>query len=136
MSDFTLFLSRTGDSVKISKYAMPEEELPPPTPLQEKAATCKTHEQVLAFLEEINSSEELKNSLEFYHSNNRSFNQHFDFKGRAHPCDLEKQIDFVKLQVIEKQIKELQIELEKLKKEHGAVTGWSWNSPFSKSKKD
>ncbi len=94
---FTLYLSAEGDSVEIKSFrdsaTIPE---------QVRATTCRTHEQVLAFLEEIRDSE-VRGQLNFYHNHNTSYDGHMGTwpKGAAHPCSLEKQIDFVRYLISE-----------------------------------
>jgi hypothetical protein len=92
---FTLYLSKEGDSVEIKNLndtsTIPE---------QLEAASCKTHSQVLSFLEKINTSE-AKNNLEFWHKENPAYLVHYQGKGVAHPCAIDQQIEFVRFKIAE-----------------------------------
>lgn len=95
---FTLYLSGEGDSVAIKSYQDEKSTLPE----QAEALACKTHEEVLAFLKKLIESD-TKNHLNFYHHHNTCYDGHAGTfpKGSAHPCSLEKQIDFVQYKISE-----------------------------------
>lgn len=96
-ADFTLYLSSEGDTVEIKSGSAT-------IPEQQKAASCKTHAEVLAFLEELKASP--PRHLTFYHRHNNAYQAHFGgVKGVAHPCSLEKQIEFVKYKILEQKQK-------------------------------
>lgn len=98
-SNFTLYLSSEGDSVEIKNFQDTST-----IPEQLEAISCKTHKQVLAFLEKINSSE-TKDLLSFYHVHNTSYEAHHGTspKGKAHLCSLDKQISFVQYKIFEQE---------------------------------
>ncbi len=98
-ANFTLHLSAEGNSVEINRFEIDRATIPE----QLEASTCKTHEQVLAFLEKINGST-VKDSLSFYHTNYTLYDEHVGSwpTGTAHLCPLEKQIDFLRC-IIEEQ---------------------------------
>ena len=96
LKNYTLFLSSEGDSVEIAH----SDHDAAPLPEQAQALACKTHEQVLAFLEMLMNSE-TRNHLNFYHVDNTSYDAHMGAwpKGAAHACSLETQIDFVRYKI-------------------------------------
>ncbi|MCB1081848.1 MAG: hypothetical protein KDK63_01750 [Chlamydiia bacterium] len=100
-SPFTLYLGRDGNSVTIKQFANQSEEK---TALQLEAEACKTHQEVLAFLQKLNSSEE-KSNLEFYHEHNIDYGKHRGTypKGVAHPCAIQEQISFVMHKISEQE---------------------------------
>jgi len=95
--NYILYLASEGDTVKIKGNVNN-----PTLPEQLEASACKTHQQVLALLEKINSTE-IKNTLSFYHVHNPSYDEHFGTwpKGVAHHCTLDKQISFVRNKISE-----------------------------------
>jgi hypothetical protein len=96
LTNFTLYLSSEGDSVEIKNFEKDGATLPE----QQKALACKTHEQVLAFLETLRNVE-VRKQINFFHIHNTSYIGHLGTwpKGAAHPCDLETQIDFVRYKI-------------------------------------
>jgi len=96
-TNFTLYLSTVGDSVKIENFNQDGATLPE----QQEALACRTHQEVLAFLEKLKTSE-TKGRLNFYHLNNYFYEKHAGLaKGTAHPCTLEDQIEFVRFKISE-----------------------------------
>lgn len=69
---YKLTLSFNGDSIAT-------------VPEQIEATTCKTHQEVLAYLEKIKSSGSAP-TIHFYHNDGPTL---------SHPCPLQDQIDFV-----------------------------------------
>lgn len=97
LTNFTLYISADGNSVKIENFTDDGDTLPE----QAKALTCKTHQDVLDFLEELKNSD-TKERLNFYHYNNYSYSKHEGFsKGNAHPCSLENQMEFIRFKISE-----------------------------------
>ena len=99
--EFILCLSREGDSVSLNPRDA-ERNPAPSLPEQEQALACKTHQQVLAFLKNLESSE-TKNQISFSHYNNTCYDAHAGSwpKGRFHLCTLEEQIAFVQCKIVE-----------------------------------
>src|SRR5262245_39478573 len=89
---FVLYLSEEGDSVRI-KEAPHQDDCCRQSKFAEEAASCKTHKQVLEFLEKIASPECENSSLQFYHANNIAYEKHSGTwsKIEVHECSLDKQ---------------------------------------------
>lgn len=101
---FVLYLSEEGDSVRIEE-APHQENVMRRSKFAGEAASCKTHKQVLDFLEKIASPYGLGASLQFYHANNISYDKHSGTwsKTEAHECSLDQQISFVKYKIMEQE---------------------------------
>ncbi len=95
--EYTLYLSKEGDEVEIKNYLATS-----PLAEQTEAAACKTHAQVLEFLNKLKLSD-IKNKISFYHYNNTCYQHHIgtDAKANAHKCELEKLISFVTYKILE-----------------------------------
>jgi hypothetical protein len=96
LNHFTLYLSKEGNSVEIKNFNQDGATIPE----QVEALACRTHQEVLAFLERLSHSD-TRNQLNFYHHHNTSYDGHMGTwpKGVAHPCTLESQIDFVRYKI-------------------------------------
>jgi hypothetical protein len=101
-NDYTLYLSKEGDSIEIKKFIAAEDQEFPLTAL---ALACKTHEKVLTFLELLRDSED-QYSLDFWHLNNDAYADHKREGKKTHFCSLKNQIAFVKYKIAEKVILE------------------------------
>lgn len=101
---FVLYLSKEGDSVRISE-APHQEHVCRRSKFAGEAASCKTHKQVLDFLEKLASPEGKNSSLQFYHVNNAAYEKHSGAwsKIEAHECSLDQQISFVKYKIMEQE---------------------------------
>lgn len=101
---FVLYLSEEGDSVRIDE-APHQDHSCRQSKFAKEAVSCKTHEQVLYFLEKIASPEGEHSSLQFYHANNIFYEKHSGTwsKIEAHECSLDQQISFVKYKIMEQE---------------------------------
>ena len=105
-SPYVLYLSKEGDSVEIRKIckqnATASEKKEILEDMQKEAVKHKTHETVLIFLKQLSSSD-IRNHLNFYHDDNPYYTGHVgnELVAIAHPCALEKQIDFVQYKISE-----------------------------------
>lgn len=97
---YSLFLSEEGDIVEITSFYNGD----PSHPDEAEAAACKTHEQVLAFLNKLKTLES-KSNIEFYHFDNTHYAGHkkVNRNGMTHPCDLDRMIRFVTYKILEKE---------------------------------
>lgn len=94
--DWSLRLSSNGDSIEIKSL-----DKQSTIPQQLEAASCKTHEQVLLFLQKL-STLEIQKSFAFLHIQNPTYAAHITCSGAlAHPCSLEQQIRFVQYKILE-----------------------------------
>lgn len=91
-----LCLSKEGDSVKINEVPH-RDHCSGQNEFAQKAASCKTHKQVLNFLEKIATLERENSSLQFYHTDNIAYKNHFGTCSKigVHECSLDQQISFV-----------------------------------------
>ena len=97
MASFVLFLSTEGNSVRIENFSQNGATLPE----QAKALACKTHQEVLLFLEKLKNSE-TKDRIEFSHDNNYFYDKHAGLgKGYIHSCTLEDQMEFIRFKMSE-----------------------------------
>ncbi len=96
LTHFTLYLAAEGNSVEIKGPDLADASLPE----QAEASACKTHQEVLAFLERLRHSE-TRNELHFFHYHNTSYDGHLGTwpMGVAHPCTLETQISFIQYKI-------------------------------------
>lgn len=101
---FVLYLSAEGDSVRIDQ-APNQDHCCRQSKFSEEATSCKTHKQVLEFLEKIASPASGNPSLQFYHANNTAYDKHSGAwsKIEAHEYSLDTQISFVKYKILEQE---------------------------------
>lgn len=97
---WSVYLSKEGDSIEIVG-----DHIADMTPIlreQWAASSCKTHAQVLAFLERMAHSEST-NAFTFYHEHNPSYTDHCGTwpKGGVHLCPIDQQISFVRYKLSE-----------------------------------
>lgn len=98
LTRFTLYLSSEGDSVQITDSEKDDET----NPEQMQALACKTHKQVLDFLEQLRDSKNTSD-FTFLHYQNTKYSEHtgHDVQDMTHSCPLEKLIDFVRDKISE-----------------------------------
>ena len=101
--DTTLYLGPEGDGVTLKSWDAPLS--PAMEAVAARATECKTHAQVLAFLESIQGTE-LEAHLRFFHNHNTNYRAHVGSwpKGAAHLCPLARQIEFVRFKILEAKV--------------------------------
>lgn len=97
LQNLILCLGCDGKEVELNNYLDHGHSFPE----QAEAAACKTHEQVLAFLNKLKDSP-LKHSISCMHYNNKHYKAHRG-EGTTHNCSLLEQIAFVEQKMHETQ---------------------------------
>lgn len=105
------YLGSEGDSIELKIFSLSDKENASGLNklnldnLSQMALACKTHEQVLDFLENMQKMNSVRD-YDFYHCHNIQYKAHAGTypKGVAHECSLDAQIKFVKHKISEKEL--------------------------------
>jgi len=109
-----LYLSKSGDAFELSGFSIKENRRLKPEELNldpiflKESSVCKTHQQVLAFLRNLQANPPLLAQVDLYHLHHSRYPMHslnvgFGMqKGVAHRDSIDDMIEFVQLRIKEK----------------------------------
>lgn len=98
----TLYLSPEGNSFTLQVFDAQGASMKvdtPSDPILQDALKCKTHKEVLRFLQSLPPHFAESQKVTFYHEHNFTDKEHSSLKGMAHECTVEKMRQFVKNQI-------------------------------------